>query len=140
MNITENIITDLLPAYFSGEASNDTIELVKQYLLENPSFNTGLETIELNETKSKNHNQTADFSLLLRTKNMMKIKSIFMSIAIFFSALPFASYGEVNSMNDFTFTWAFESNPEIASLFIAIAVTFWMLFLRIHKKLNVVGM
>ena len=38
MNITREVITDLLPIYFSGEASSDTKLLVEHYFLENPDF------------------------------------------------------------------------------------------------------
>jgi hypothetical protein len=140
MKVTEHIITDLLPAYLSGEASEDTVKLVKKYFAEHPDFSSEIESINFTEPKINQLEKSTDFSLLHRTKKMMKTKSIFMSIAIFFSALPFASTFVIDSANESTFVWAYESNPEVASLFIAIAVTFWMLFIRINKKLNVIGM
>jgi len=38
MNITREVIIDLLPLYFSGEASSDTKSLVEYYFRENPDF------------------------------------------------------------------------------------------------------
>ena len=38
MNITRDVITDLLPVYVSGEASHDTQALVEEFLRENPEF------------------------------------------------------------------------------------------------------
>jgi len=38
MNITQEVVTDLLPVYFSGEASSDTKSLVEEYFRENPDF------------------------------------------------------------------------------------------------------
>lgn len=38
MNITRDVMTDLLPVYFSGEASEDTKQLVENYFRENPDF------------------------------------------------------------------------------------------------------
>jgi len=38
MNITREVMTDLLPVYFSGEASEDTKNLVEEYFRENPDF------------------------------------------------------------------------------------------------------
>ena len=38
MNITQEVVTDLLPIYFSGEASRDTKVLVEEYFRENPDF------------------------------------------------------------------------------------------------------
>jgi len=38
MNVTREVITDLLPIYFSGEASGDTIVLVEDYFRQDPDF------------------------------------------------------------------------------------------------------
>ena len=38
MNVKRDVITDLLPVYFSGEASEDTKQLVEIYFRENPDF------------------------------------------------------------------------------------------------------
>ena len=38
MNITQEVVTDLLPIYFSGEASRDTKSLVEDYFRDNPEF------------------------------------------------------------------------------------------------------
>ena len=38
MNITQEVVTDLLPVYFSDEASSDTKSLVEEYFRENPDF------------------------------------------------------------------------------------------------------
>jgi anti-sigma factor RsiW len=38
MNVTRDVITDLLPLYLAGEASADTRALLEDYLRENPGF------------------------------------------------------------------------------------------------------
>jgi hypothetical protein len=38
MNVTREVVTDLLPIYFSGEASGDTKVLVEEYFREDPDF------------------------------------------------------------------------------------------------------
>jgi hypothetical protein len=38
MNVTQQVVSDLLAVYFSGEASNDTKALVEHYFKENPDF------------------------------------------------------------------------------------------------------
>ena len=38
MNITREVVTDLLPIYFSGDASRDTKSLVEEYFRDNPDF------------------------------------------------------------------------------------------------------
>jgi anti-sigma factor RsiW len=38
MNVTQNVVTDLLPLYLAGEASDDTRALIEAYLKQNPTF------------------------------------------------------------------------------------------------------
>jgi len=38
MSVTRDVVADLLPVYFSGEASEDTKRLVEEYFRENPEF------------------------------------------------------------------------------------------------------
>ncbi len=38
MNVTQEVVTDLLPIYFSGDASRDTTTLVEDYFRGNPDF------------------------------------------------------------------------------------------------------
>ena len=38
MNVTREVVTDLLPIYFSGEASGDTNVLVEDYFRQDPDF------------------------------------------------------------------------------------------------------
>jgi len=38
MNVTRNVVTDLLPLYLAAEASDDTRALVEAYLKQNPTF------------------------------------------------------------------------------------------------------
>ena len=38
MNVTRNVIDDLLPAYLSGEASPDTVALVDEFLRQDPEL------------------------------------------------------------------------------------------------------
>ena len=38
MNVTRHVVTDLLPLYLAGEASDDTRALLEAYLKQNPTF------------------------------------------------------------------------------------------------------
>jgi len=47
MNVTRNVILDLLPAYVSGEASTDTKVLVEEFLLNDPELGRVATSLEL---------------------------------------------------------------------------------------------
>jgi anti-sigma factor RsiW len=38
MNVTRDVITDLLPLYFSGEASDDSRKMVEEFFRQDPEF------------------------------------------------------------------------------------------------------
>jgi hypothetical protein len=65
MEITRNVILDLLPLYLAGEASPDTQALVKKYLEADP------ELAEMAE-QSTVMDKPADIPVLLKKENQMK--------------------------------------------------------------------
>src|SRR5262249_44180826 len=56
MKITHDVIRDLLPVYFSGEASADTKTLVEEFLRQNPEFS--------NQVEAQKHEFNAQHDLL----------------------------------------------------------------------------
>jgi anti-sigma factor RsiW len=96
MNVTRDVILDLLPLYLAGEASDDTRALVDAYLERD---------LELARIAKQNSDLAArmaapltplpkehELKTLERTKTMLKLRSVLMAIAIFFTLLPMAGY------------------------------------------------
>jgi hypothetical protein len=91
MNITENIILDLLPLYFEGELSEDTRAFVESYFVDNPEFGDtmkkefeqGLATIIPNVPEPE------DKMLILKnTQKLLRLRTVFFNTATFGTLLP----------------------------------------------------
>ena len=88
MNITRDVITDLLPSYFSGEASRDTQLLVEDFLRQDPEFARVVEksrekwTVAPPELPVELERKT-----LLRTKRLLRRRMHLFGLALFFSGL-----------------------------------------------------
>ncbi|MEZ4766524.1 MAG: hypothetical protein R3C26_26035 [Calditrichia bacterium] len=100
MNITEQVILDLLPVYQSGDASEDTVKLVETYLAEHPDFakkiakalpEIPVEAIAQKHQFIKENEMTA----LTQTRSLLRWKGIWMGFAIFFSVAPLSCYSTV---------------------------------------------
>jgi len=136
MTVTENVINDLLPAYLSGEASEDTIALVESYLSKHPELKKQLSEISIPQTV----HEPVDFDLQLmeRTKKMIKYRSLCFGFALFFSCLPF-TFADISGDNRGVF-WLWESFQLGAYLSGFIALMLWLIYIRIQKNLRVVGL
>lgn len=95
MKITRDVITDLLPVYFSGEASADTRVLVEEFFKQDPEF-ARLAQDERSQTMLKpipvrlppEHEKTT----MARTKTLLWLRTLLLAFAIFFSLIPFTFY------------------------------------------------
>ena len=82
MKITRDVITDLLPVYLAGEASQDTHDLVETFLRENPEFAKLVEEQEapLPESQIK-ISKDAEMQILTATRTLLRKRSIFLNLS-----------------------------------------------------------
>ena len=93
MKITEDIINDLLPLYFSEDCSADTKQLVEEYLRSNPDFEKRVKRLSKNPMPKdipQSLQMADEMNSLLKTRRLLKARGIFMGFAIFFSLVPFS--------------------------------------------------
>lgn len=91
-NITHDIVTDLLPAYFSGEASPATRAMVEDYFAADPTFAGRARS----EWQGSDGSAPANPPLitdraseaLMRTKRIIRARTLLFAIALFLSLLP----------------------------------------------------
>jgi len=136
MKVTREVITDLLPAYFSREASADTQALVEEFLKQDPEF-----AALVNEKKSEEWlgrlpaaplPEDHEHETLIRTKNMLKWRGHWLALAILFTLMPlscvFGSKGLVWIM--------VRDAPYAAQTYLILAVVSWIQYLRTRRKLR----
>lgn len=121
MNVTRDVITDLLPTYDSGEASRDTRELVEEFLRNDPAFAAIVrDSSPLAGAPDPNPKQEAAMETLIRTKRHLRNRSIFIAIAIFFSLLPFSVMSHGGEIY-----WAWRELPALSMAAAVVGILGW---------------
>ena len=138
MKVTREVITDLLPAYLSKEASADTCALVEEFFKQDPEFASlakEKKSEELLELPVAALPEDHERETLIRTKNMLKWRTHWLALAIVFTLMPlscvFSSKGLVWLM--------LRDAPYAANIFFIFALTSWIQFFRTRRKLRTSG-
>jgi hypothetical protein len=138
MNVTRDVIVDLLPLYLADEASQDTRALVKAYLEQDPEL-ARLVAEKPNElpfatTPGAPLSREHELKTVERTKTMLRAQRILLAAAMFFSLLPLAGY-QVGRHR-----WAMLSDfPAGAIACAVLAVATWVIYFVLRRKLNTAG-
>ncbi len=134
MNISKDIINDLLPLYFSEDCSADTKQLVEEYLKSNPDFEKYVKSLNENPIP-KNIQQplqkTDELKSLLKTRRLLKARGIFIGFAIFFSLVPFAFI----STDELSFFMLVDA-PLTALFFAFCSIPLWIGYFMVKRKSN----
>lgn len=131
MNISKDIIQDLIPLYAANECSDDSRALVDAYLAQNPkeaemlrramdgSFATAAPSpVDLSEINSLN-----------RSRKRLQVQALLMGIAIFFTLAPFTFFHI-----DGKTTWLFSKSPISAGIYLAVGAVCWLAYFVLRQK------
>jgi hypothetical protein len=139
MKVTREVITDLLPAYFSKEASADTRALIEEFFEQNPEFAALAKEKKSEELLGqlpttplpKDHERET----LNRTKYMLKWRTHWLSLAILFTLMPLSSVFSSKGL-----VWIMlRDAPYAANTYLIFALVFWIQFFRTRHKLRSSG-
>ena len=132
MNITKDIINDLLPIYFSEECSRDTKQLVEEYLKSDPDFEKQVKQFPLNPLPSslpKALEKEDEMKSLLKARRLLKMRSYLMGFAIFCTLVPFSFiYTEGNLY------WLLCEAPNSAIVYAILGAGFWIGYFIVKRK------
>ena len=131
MNITKDIINDLIPLYTANECCADTRRLVEEYLQQHPSEDEELRRIMSTPIPSaalpaKSQEETRAFR---ETRRRIRRRAWLMGFAIFFSLAPLS----ISNTNG-TVWWCLRDSPGTALIYAAVAVVFWTLYAANRKR------
>jgi anti-sigma factor RsiW len=139
MNITRDVIVDLLPLYAAGEASADTRDLVESYIKQDPSLTALLR--ELQEGDHASAVAAADLSPSLeraavnRTRAVIRRRSWTLGLAIFFTLLPL-TFGFSGGRITF---FMLRDEPGSVLFWISAAYLWWK-HVRLTRELTTTGL
>jgi hypothetical protein len=131
MQVTRDIVIDLLPLYLADDVSDDTRKLVEHYLENDPK-------LQLMVREMQQISPLTDIPIPLNeeheVKTFQKIKrltfqhNLFLSLALGFSFIWFGGIILLNFDDDWT--------AVIAGPAFVLAIIFWIAFVNANKQLN----
>ena len=135
MNVTREVVTDLLPIYFSGEASGDTKVLVEDYFRQDPDFEriarsaaAPLETlraaapIAAGPEKEKRDLESVRWGLQWR--------KVLFGVSLFLTLVPLSFYSHGHIVSPMV-----RDAPWEAAFYWSLAMLFWFLyFARLRRR------
>ena len=137
MNVTRDVVNDLLPAYFSGEASADSRRLVEEYFREDPEFERHARAEDgawKRLTPPRPLTSEVALETILRTKRMIRLRGTWMGIAIFLSLMPLSFTFDSRETH-----WAWQTFPAGAAIAACLAACAWFAYFRVRRSLQATG-
>ncbi len=141
MNITENIILDLLPLYFEEEASEETRELVENYFIDHPEFGDKMKTQYEQELPIAFANafKPEDKMIILKnTQKLLRFRSIILNTAIIFTLFPFLYYTfydfEGRTFEGFSWVWT-----DFGALGWMLGIVAWVGYFMLRNRMKTSG-
>ena len=134
MNITRNVILDLLPLYLADELSDDSRALVETFLATDPELAalarqtaqaTPLELITIPLTKDD------EMKSFERTKRLLFQKNLFLALAIFVSLSLLAF-----RFNETGIVWLWQEAHGMVGGLIVAAALLWVAFASVTYQLR----
>jgi len=138
MNITRDVVRDLLPLYASGEASADTRALVDFFLKADPGLATEVASMREDAplvAAAPVPPMAADRKALERTRHLLRQRTGFFAAAIFFTMLPLSVRGGDDGVR-----FIFSSLPVLQASFLSSALVFWIMYAVTRHKMRVSGL
>lgn len=137
MEITRDVIGDLLPLYVSGEVSRDTKALVEAYLATDADLARAVaaaRALELPHTPGPG--PTTEKAALDETRALLKQRSSTMAVAVLFTLLPFSF-----AFDGWRVTFLLiRDEPVIGTAWLATAAVCWAWHIWIRRRLRVSGL
>jgi hypothetical protein len=133
MKITRDVITDLLPVYQSGEASQDTRDLVEAYLKDDPEF-ARIVNAEQSSLPAENQPKLPkenEMETLENTKKLLKQRTYYTAAGIFFTFTAFSFNFESNGVR-----WNWHDSPIVAIVLFVVGIFFWIKYAQTNGKLK----
>lgn len=139
MTVTRDVVRDLLPAYFGGEASADTRRLVETFLAGDPALAQEAEaeygeTVALPATPAPG--QTSEKEALDRTRQLLKHRTSTLVVAAIFTVLPLTFVFDESGV---TFLFL-PDRPGVAAAWWFTAVVMWISHFVIRHRTRVSGL
>jgi hypothetical protein len=133
MNVTKDVVRDLMPLYLADEASGDTRRLVEEYLRKYPGEFQMEEAFGLPEVEVP---PSVEMVSLERTRKLFGQRTQALAAALAISYSVFSFRFDDHGLNFVLY----RDLPVLAWMLLAAGVVVWALFLRLHRRWVLTGL
>lgn len=129
MNVTREVILDLLPVYLAGEASADTRQLIDEYIKQDAELGREIRrkmTENLAAVTSPVLSPDLELKALARTRQVLALQRWLFGLAFFFSLLPLSARFEFSHGRLVDAGMVAQDYPELALFALIVAVGLWI--------------
>lgn len=133
MNVTRDVILDLLPMYFAGQVSADSRALVDEFLRTDPDFARMSQKFEtlVKEHGAPRDRDLAEVRAFERTRSLLKTRNQTIGMAVAYSLLPFAFFFRNGQIE-----WIMmRDKPIVAAAFAFTALACWVIAWIMNRRL-----
>ena len=137
MNVTKDVIQDLVIVYLSGEASADTRSLVEEYLAQDAEMAERVKAARTFAVPLNMPPPDLERRALDRTRKLLARKNYLIFFAMLFTWMPLSfsfTFGEKHM------TFLFRDDPFWSGALLLIGLAFWVAFLETSRQLQATGL
>lgn len=132
-NPHEDIILDLLPLYFAGEANAASRGVVEDYFAAHPQFAKAVRAAQINSVAVPgNASVTGGPVAIKRIRSQLRWRAALIAIAIFCTISPFTFIFE----NDHVRYFMWRDSPAAALAYCGVAALAWIALLLMIRRIN----
>jgi anti-sigma factor RsiW len=139
MNITRDVVKDLLPLYVAGEASTDSRAAVESFLATDRELSTLAASMREDAPAAAQRPRAPmgqDRAVLERTRTLLRRRTWFLAAAVLCSVMPFAFSFDGSGIRFLLVRDA----PAVGGVLMVGAFLFWALFASTARRMRVTGL
>jgi hypothetical protein len=139
MNVTREVVMDLLPLYLSGEGSPDTRALVEAFLAQDPELEQGIRNRWLeNMAKVAPSSLPPDLELkaFRRTRGLLAWQKWFMGFGMFFTAFLPSNQFTIADGRITDFHFLARNHPAAFAVVAALGLACWTAYFTLRRRLR----
>ena len=135
MNVTREVIMDLMPLYLAGEGSPATRSLVEEYLRQDPGLRAQM-SAGLTDVPPAALPPDLELRSLRRTRGLLSKQRWLFGAAFLFTLLPFSSDFRIENGRLTEARFYGLEHPILAMLFIILGLACWTAYFLIRRSLR----
>src|ERR1700683_111536 len=142
MNVTKEVILDLLPLYLAGEASPATRALVEEYMKQDPALAQQIRLQSDNFAKAVPSALPPDLELrsLRRTRSLLGLQRWLFGFGIFFLATSLSNESSFEGGRLKEFHFLLRDYPVEFGICVVLGLACWIAYFTLRRRLRTTAM